>query len=147
MPKQKTYEGTYLILSLKWSDGLDRLNWWGADNNGYTYDIDRAGRYSAEKVAAHSDYYDNEETTRAVPEDDVFSGKLGPIQRVVRASYRRPRAHYECHVCLAEIIIHPDYSPIRCDECDAYTCSICYDEGRCNEVAASGGSNTTGTGA
>jgi len=142
---ERVYLGVYLILSLKWSDGLDRLNWWGPDNSGYCYDIDKAGRYTGEQIAANPDYYDNEETTRAVRVDDVYAEKLGPIQKVVRASYRRPRKVHECHSCLGEFSIHPEVSPITCEHCGAYTCEICYDAGICVEGAVRGRPITTET--
>lgn len=132
----KTYYGDYMILSLKWSEGVDRLNWWGPNNNGYCYDIDNAGRYTAEQVAANPSYYDNDSTTRAVPVADVYAGKLGRITRVIFATINRPRVVFECHVCAGSIVLSPECSPVTCYTCNAYTCSICYDEGRCTKDCA-----------
>ncbi len=133
---EKVYEGTYLILSLKWSDGLDKLNWWGPDNSGYAYDIDKAGRYTAERVAGNPSYYDNEDTTRAVPLEDVLSGKIGTIQRIVAASFSYPRERYDCHACGREVVRRKDprTSPLVCRSCSEKICEYCYDEGRCPEV-------------
>jgi hypothetical protein len=132
---ERNYQGTYLILSLKWSDGLDKLNWWGPDNSGYTYDIDKAGRYDASRVAGNASYYDNEDTTRAVPLDDVLSGKTGPIQRIVSVSFRYPRDRYDCHACGEEVVHRrdPRFSPPACEECNKPSCAGCFDEGRCSE--------------
>ena len=142
----KTYEGTYLILSLKWSDGLDKLNWWGPNNSGYCYDIDKAGRYTAEQVAANPHYYDNEDTTRAVPIDDVYGGKCGPIQRIVASSFRYPHKRFECHTCGREVVRRKDprFSPLACRNCGDNICEYCYDEGRCSkELERVGGRSST----
>jgi hypothetical protein len=132
---EKTYTGTYLILSLKWSDGLDKLNWWGPDNNGYCYCIDKAGRYTAEQIAAKPHYYDNEDSTRAVPLDDVLSGKLGQIQKIVAASFRYARRRFDCHGCGEEVVYRydPRFSPPTCHQCGKKVCDICADERRCKE--------------
>jgi hypothetical protein len=144
---EKIYKGTYLILSLKWSDGLDKLNWWGPDNSGYAYCIDKAGRYTAEQIAAKPSYYDNNETTRAVPLDDVLSGKCGPIQRVVAASFSYPRKRFDCHGCDEEHVykFDPRFSPQRCRNCGKKICDICYDAERCSEEVAGGRSTTETT--
>ena len=131
----KTYEGTYLILSLKWSDGLKKLNWWGPDNNGYCYDIDKAGRYTAEQVTENSDYYDNDETTRAVPLTDVYEGKLGAVQKIVAASFSYPRKFYVCHVCELDVLyrVDPRFSIPQCYKCREDICDTCQDRGACEE--------------
>ena len=132
---EKTYSDVYMILSLRWSEGLKKLNWWAPDNSGYCYDIDKAGRYTAEQVAANPGYYDNDVTTRAVPLYNVMEGILGPIQRIVAASYIPPREYYDCHACEEQIVTDPRFSkPSICLRCKAYTCDICHDIGRCSEV-------------
>jgi hypothetical protein len=143
---EKTYQGVYLILSLKWSDGLDKLNWWGPDNSGYCYDIDKAGRYDAIEITKKPNYYDNDETTRAVPVDDVYSGKLGTIQRIVASSFRYPTCSYECHVCEKETTyrLDPRFSIPRCNKCGDSICAICDDEGLCEkELEEVGGRSAT----
>lgn len=57
----------YFILSVK--EPLDRetLLWWGPDNSGYTYQLDKAGRYSREKVLSSLTYYHNSSNTLAIP--------------------------------------------------------------------------------
>lgn len=57
----------YVILSLKWSRG-PVLVWWQPKNSGYTPNLDDAGRYSAEEIAAKPDYYNNGESTLAILE-------------------------------------------------------------------------------
>lgn len=136
---EKTYKGLYLILSLKWSEGKDHLVWWQTDNSGYTPDIDKAGRYTAEQVSKQPSYYDNESTTRAVPLYDVLEGFVGPIQRIIASSYIRPRNTYECHACMGTIEIDPRFSPLSCRKCRAYICNICYDEGICVEAGSASG--------
>ena len=96
---EKSYSGIYLILSLKWSDADTKLVWWGPKNKGYTVDIDAAGRYTAEKIAKNPDYYDNDETTRAVRLYDVMEGLLGPVRRIVDATFRYPVDRVSCSGC------------------------------------------------
>lgn len=143
---EKVYEGTYLILSLKWSDGLDKLNWWGPDNSGYAYDIDKAGRYTAKQVAEKPHYYDNDDTTRAVPLNDVYEGKLGTVQRIVASSFRYPRKRFDCHGCGEEHFYRSDprYSPPCCRNCGEEICPVCYDAEQCDrELEEAGGRSTT----
>lgn len=142
----KTYQGVYLILSLKWSDGLDKLNWWGPDNNGYSYDIDKAGRYDAMEITRNPSYYDNNETTRAVPISDVYSGKLGTVQKIIASSFSYPRKTFDCHVCEREVSyrVDPRFSPLSCRKCGEQICAICYDENSCDrELEEVGGRSTT----
>jgi len=82
--RQKLPEGDYLILSLKWSRA-GVLSWWGPDNSGYTTDIDKAGRYSAELVRRKQSYYNDEITTRAILASKVLSGNFMPVTRVIEA--------------------------------------------------------------
>lgn len=62
--------GPYYILSLRWTRG-DLLCWWCPDNSGYTTLLARAGRYEHDIVAGMRAYYDNGETTIAIPCADV----------------------------------------------------------------------------
>lgn len=58
----------YYILSLRWTrSGEEMLTWWGPKNSGYVLSLDNAGKYSADTVAAARSYYDNRETTIAIP--------------------------------------------------------------------------------
>ena len=72
----------FLILSLKWSKG-GILTWWGPDNSGYVTDIDNAGRYTRAQVEGKARYYSNEDSTRAVPVQDVYAGVVGKVRKVV----------------------------------------------------------------
>jgi len=138
----KTYQGPYLILSLKWSDSSDRLIWWGLDNSGYTADIDTAGRYTAEQITENPGYYDNNDSTRAVPVYDVMEGLVGPIRRIIDSTFRYPMASYDCHACEKTIQrrVDPRFSQITCRHCGESVCEICYDEGFCSkELEASSG--------
>lgn len=139
MSQPKSYSGVYLILSLKWSDGKDHLVWWCSNNTGYTPDVDAAGRYTAAQVAAQPGYYDNDDTTRAVPLYDVMEGLVGPLRRIVATTYRRPSKSYDCHVCGIEQKTHPEASPLTCCNCGGYLCDVCYDENRCSETESQRG--------
>lgn len=57
----------FYILSLKYSKIDEPLVWWRPDNRGYTNDLSRAGKYTEEDVRKKSGYYDNKESTLAVP--------------------------------------------------------------------------------
>ena len=132
---EKTYTGTYLILSLKWSDGKDYLVFWGPDNGGYTSDIDAAGRYTAEQIMKSPDYYDNNDSTRAVSLYSVMEGFLGPVRRSVFATYNAPVRIETCHICKGDIRLHPKAAPLTCRHCEGYACDICYDADYCAERA------------
>jgi len=142
----KTYQGVYLILSLKWSDTHEHLLWWCADNSGYTADIDKAGRYTAEQVTKNPNYYDNDDTTRAVPLYDVMEGLVGPIRRIVDTTFRYPTRAYDCCGCGREVKMRKDprFSPAACRKCGDGICEYCYDVGACSKEleASSGGSAT-----
>lgn len=56
----------YYILSLKWSKGV-LFVWWRPDDNGYVSDLDKAGKYSRKQIDEQPDYYDNGDSTLAVP--------------------------------------------------------------------------------
>jgi hypothetical protein len=60
-------EQEYYILSLNGTHGIDHLLWWRRENRGYTTYLDQAGKYSQKDVSEHSDYYNNNESTVAVP--------------------------------------------------------------------------------
>lgn len=87
MPDPKTYDASsYLILSIKWSRG-GVLTWWGPNNSGYVTDLHSAGVYSAEQVAANPGYYDDERRgTKAVPYEDVMSGKFAKLKLVAEGT-------------------------------------------------------------
>lgn len=58
----------FYTLSLKWTrkrDGL--ITWWRPANNGYSYRLEDAGRYSADDIARLPSYYNDGEHTKAIP--------------------------------------------------------------------------------
>ena len=57
----------YFILSLKWTRREDNITWWGPNCSGYTWNLDGAGRYTEERVRGNPAYFDNRESTVAVP--------------------------------------------------------------------------------
>jgi hypothetical protein len=57
----------FYVLSLKWSRNKDHLVWWCPNDSGYTYQLERAGKYTAAQIAAHPASYDNGDETLAVP--------------------------------------------------------------------------------
>ena len=61
----------YYILSLKNSPADGCALWWCPDNAGYTKNLLRAGKYTHQEVTEHASYYNNGETTKAVPCDEV----------------------------------------------------------------------------
>ncbi len=60
MPKQ------FYILSLKNTRG-EHVTWWGPHSSGYTCDIDHAGIYGEDEIKEKPSYFDNGESTKAVP--------------------------------------------------------------------------------
>lgn len=62
----------FFVFSLKWSDGM-MATWWKPNDSGYTYDLDKAGRYSREAVENKANYYNDGETTLAIPVDKVLA--------------------------------------------------------------------------
>lgn len=62
----------YYILSLKWTRDRNRqIVWWGPGNSGYTEDLAAAGVYTEEQVRDQPDYYNNRESTIAVPVEEA----------------------------------------------------------------------------
>lgn len=57
----------YYILCLKTGAMGDSLLWWRPNNAGYTVALERAGVYTQADLDAHPRYYNNGETTLAVP--------------------------------------------------------------------------------
>jgi hypothetical protein len=47
-------ETEYLILSLKWSDGAAAAVWYAPGACGYTTDLEKAGRFSADEARSHT---------------------------------------------------------------------------------------------
>ncbi len=73
----------YYILSLKWSKG-DNVKWWGPNNNDYTSFLENAGLYTEDQILAEPDYYNNGESTLAVPVifADGFKKTIVPIDKI-----------------------------------------------------------------
>ncbi len=69
----------YFILSLKWSKG-DTLVWWRPNSAGYTTCLEAAGLYCRKGIDEKSWYYNNGESTLAVPED-VVKGRAVQVVR------------------------------------------------------------------
>lgn len=68
-------ERLYLIKSIKHTVG-DLMIWWGPDDRGYTCFVECAGRYTPAQIAANRGYYDNGESTKAIPLADVLAVSL-----------------------------------------------------------------------
>jgi hypothetical protein len=65
----------FLILSIKWS-GTHRgeIVWWQSNAEGYTTEIPKAGRYTAQQIAERPDYYNNGRSTLAIADTgNVFA--------------------------------------------------------------------------
>lgn len=56
----------FFILSLRWTRE-DLITWWCAKNSGYTSNLAQAGRYARADVENNRAYYDNGQTTLAIP--------------------------------------------------------------------------------
>lgn len=65
-PQSAQASQNFYILSIKWTNG-DLCCWWGPKNCGYTTTLEDAGKYSAEEIADHPRYYNDGESTRAIP--------------------------------------------------------------------------------
>ena len=63
----------YYILSLKGSEGMrcQVLLWWRPLNRGYTLFLEDAGRYKQSAVLCAPHYYNNGDTTLAIPCHEV----------------------------------------------------------------------------
>ena len=48
----------YYLLSIKHSK-YDQYFWWGANDSGYTSDIQKAGIYTEERINSRKNYYSN----------------------------------------------------------------------------------------
>ena len=58
----------YYIMSLKWTrHNEDSVTWWGPNNSGYTWVLANAGRYTEDQVRGNLSYYDNRDSTIAIP--------------------------------------------------------------------------------
>jgi hypothetical protein len=65
----------FLIKSIKHTAG-DLVCWWGPNDRGYTHFVDFAGRYTEDQVKSRQHYYDNGESTRAVPLSEVIAESM-----------------------------------------------------------------------
>jgi hypothetical protein len=72
---------TFLILSIKWS-GTHRgeIVWWRPNDEGYTTEIPKAGRYTAQQIAEQPDYYNNGRSTLAIADTgNVYAAARGAL--------------------------------------------------------------------
>lgn len=60
----------YFILSLPWTRE-NYATWWCPNNSGYTSTLALAGRYTEHDVTSRASYYNNGETTIAIPCDEA----------------------------------------------------------------------------
>lgn len=60
----------YLILSPKWTHYDDPyITFWRPNNAGYAWALEWSGRYDEVLIASHASYYNNADSTIAVPVD------------------------------------------------------------------------------
>lgn len=109
----------YYVLSLRWTrTGEECITWWGPNNAGYVCDLDNAGRYTEDQVSSKRSYYDNRETTLAVP--CVLADRFA--RRIVHADSMNALASELLGKC-ARILTPPEPSadesgtPYECGEC------------------------------
>ena len=74
----------YYIISLKWSVRSDHIVFWGPNNDGYTIDLDLAGKYTQEQIDNNRGFYDDGKATLAVPcnEIDLLVRRVVPDERL-----------------------------------------------------------------
>lgn len=71
MSESETRKDFY-VLSLRWTrTGDENATWWRPQNNGYTCSLDEAGRYTQEQIQQRPGYYNDRESTLAIPCDLV----------------------------------------------------------------------------
>ena len=68
----------FFVLSLKWSDGM-MATWWKPNDSGYTYSLEEAGRYSREAVEDKANYYNDGETTLAIPVEKALAMSFSAV--------------------------------------------------------------------
>lgn len=105
--------GEFYILSLKWSSGEDCYRWWRANASGYTMFLESAGRYSEETVRGNLRYYNNGESTLAVPCDYVE----GKANRAVYFDDMRGMRSQALCVCVG---VEPDNRPSEDTRCPVH---------------------------
>lgn len=72
---------TFLILSIKWR-GTHRgeIVWWRPEAQGYTTEIAKAGRFTAQQITESPDYYNNGRSTLAIPDTgNAFAAARGAL--------------------------------------------------------------------
>lgn len=95
----------FYILSLKWTRGGDLLTWWAPNNSGYTSVIELAGRYSRADVEAKQGYYNNGDSTLAIPcaEVDAVAQRVvmdHALHKLTRRNFVRIMTESEpCETC------------------------------------------------
>lgn len=72
---------TFLILSITWSGtARGEIVWWRPEAQGYTTEITQAGRFTAQQIVEHPDYYNNGRTTLAIADTgNVFAAARGAL--------------------------------------------------------------------
>lgn len=80
-------EQEYYIVSLKYPS--HPLTLWGPDNQGYTWWLEHAGRYSHSRVMEDLDYYNDGENTMAVPCEVIDEHKKTVVPDHAMKDFRR----------------------------------------------------------
>lgn len=76
----------YYLLSLKWSKDSHYV-WWGADDSGYTHDLNKAGIYTEERIKSRPHYYSNT-STMPVPVEIAKQGQLQTVSVADSHNYK-----------------------------------------------------------
>lgn len=117
----------YLILSIKWSPSRSGYAvWWRAKNNGYTEDINQAGRYTQEQIDAQPDYYNDSRHTFAVLEDEVLEKskevRLGELSQF----WKPKKGETQMAQCEVETCENEQRHLNGCETCGLMVCDECH---------------------
>lgn len=109
----------YYILSLRWTrTGEECVTWWGPNNSGYVISLENAGRYSEDLVRSMPGYYDNRETTLAVPCEVAEKHALRIVHSDLIDKVASEAIGADAHVIAPFEECTDDHgNPIECPEC------------------------------
>ncbi len=73
-PAPTSEEPLFYVLSLRHSKSSDGvLLFWGPNDADYRYRLNQCGKYTEAQIQAPGNYYDNGDSTRAIPVADVLA--------------------------------------------------------------------------
>lgn len=99
----------YYILSLKWTRGGDNLVFWGPSDSGYVVSLELAGKYTHEQVTNKAYYYNNLETTLAIPVEDVEHHAVRVVPEWAFRHFTRGRKYIRTSEGIMDEIRYAEY--------------------------------------